>query len=254
MEIRLGFGSIPRSQYIFVSRDADSCWYMLSEEERQIPIPEKALTGVVTGIECNRKIETKFGEAFKTDLSIMADKPYVIRSGRDSWFSRSLLQSLDSLTNEQLQRPLTIAVRPGDKKVVFCEIYDPVTFKQIDSNQNSYREIDLLTLEARVSSKIRGLQSSNQNNSKSAPGTVMMNPSNEQLRTTLFRYTEKYLQALGWTKAQGSQYLYRYYNQRSRNALTDVQLLDFVMKMQEILHTQQKIPVTQPAESQFSTL
>lgn len=238
MEIKLGFGSVPRSQYIFVSRDADSCWYMLSADEKQVPITERALTGVITGIECNRKVETKFGEAYKTDLSIMADKPYVIRSGRDSWFSKSLLLSLDVLTVEQLQQPLTISVRPGDKKVVFCEIYDPATFKLIDISKSGYREIDLAGIETRVNNKIIAAQS-HPNSAASHTDSV-----NAELRKMLLAYTDQCIFELGWTKEQGRQYLQYYYNQRSRYSLTDVELLDFMIKMLEIIRSQAPIPTT----------
>ena len=69
MDIKLGFGPIPRLQYIFVSRENDYCWYALSEDTKQIPIYDKALTGIITGIEVNKRVETSFGETEKTDRS-----------------------------------------------------------------------------------------------------------------------------------------------------------------------------------------
>ena len=131
MAVKLGFGAIPKPQYVFVSRDTEHCWYMLSEDERQIPISDKALTGLITSIEVNKIVETRFGERKKTDLYILADKPYIVRSGSDSYFSKGLLLSLDALTFEQLQNPITIAVIPGDTRAVFCKIYDPLTYSSI---------------------------------------------------------------------------------------------------------------------------
>jgi hypothetical protein len=151
MTIKLGFGAIPKIQYIFVNHEAGSCWYMLSEDNQQIFIPEKALTCLITGIDCNKKVETQFGVAYKTDLSVFADKPYVIRSGRESNFSKSLLRSLDGLSLEQLRSPLSITVSPGDNNVVFCNIYDPQTYKIIWTNP---QDIDLHLLEERVTQKI----------------------------------------------------------------------------------------------------
>lgn len=90
MEVKLGFGAIPKPQYVFVSRENDHCWYMLSEDEKRIPIYERALTGVITKIEINKKVETKFKVVEKNDLYILADKPYIIRSGSESYFSKSL--------------------------------------------------------------------------------------------------------------------------------------------------------------------
>jgi len=48
MKVKLGFGAIPKPQYVFVSRESDYCWYMLSEDDKKIAIYDKALTGVIT--------------------------------------------------------------------------------------------------------------------------------------------------------------------------------------------------------------
>ncbi len=79
MEVKLGFGAVPRPQYIFVKKDNDHCWYMLSDDKRQIPIYDKALTGVITGIEVDKKVENTFGPDEKINLYILADKPYIIQ-------------------------------------------------------------------------------------------------------------------------------------------------------------------------------
>ena len=154
MEVKLGFGSIPKPQYVFVSRESDHCWYMLSEDDKQIAIYEKALTGMITGIEVDKRVETSFGSALKTDLYILADKPYIIRSGSDSYFSKGLLLSLNTLTAEQLSQPLTITVRPGDKKVVFCNIYDPVIYKSIGVSWDGHQQLNWQDLGQKVSQKI----------------------------------------------------------------------------------------------------
>ncbi len=154
MEVKLGFGAIPKPQYVFVSRESDYCWYMLSEDDKQIAIYDKALTGVITAIEVEKRVETSFKQTFKTDLYILADKPYIIRSGSDSYFSKSLLLGLDILSFEQLSQPLTITVRPGDKKVVFCDIYNPVTYKSIGVSWDGHRELNWQALRQKVSQKL----------------------------------------------------------------------------------------------------
>jgi hypothetical protein len=158
MEVKLGFGAIPKPQYVFVSRESNYCWYMLSEDKKQIPIYDKALTGVITGIEVEKKVETSFGLTFKTDLYILADKPYIIRSGKESYFSKGLLLSLDILTCEQLRQPLTITVSPGNNTIVFCTIYDPVTYRSIGVSWDGHKEVNWQALGQKVSQKI------NQNN------------------------------------------------------------------------------------------
>ncbi len=162
MEVKLGFGQTPRPQYVFVSREPDHCWYILAEDRRRIPINEKALTGVITGIEVNKKVKTTFNEVEKNDLYILADKPYIIRSGSESYFSKSLLLSLDILTSEQLRNPLTIAVSPGNSNVVFCNIYDPVSYRSIGVSWDGHRKIDWQTLGQKVSLKINENHNLNQ--------------------------------------------------------------------------------------------
>ncbi|MCP6761391.1 MAG: hypothetical protein NHB32_22245 [Fischerella sp. CENA71] len=209
-----------------MSREADHCWYMLSEEEKHIPIYDKALTGVITKIECNKIVETKFGKTKKTDLHILAEQPYIIRSGRDSYFSKSLLLSLDLLTSEQLHQPLTIAVTPGDKKVVFCTIYNPITYQTIQINWDENSEIDLLSLEEKVSYKINQIQKSQ----------ITTQP---ELRGIIMAQTDTYLKQLGWNSEQGRQYLQQKYGKRSRRELDDRELVDFTMTIFEMLCTQE---------------
>ncbi|QSJ16755.1 hypothetical protein JYQ62_34640 [Nostoc sp. UHCC 0702] len=209
MEVKLGFGAIPKPQYVFVSKESDHCWYMLSDDKKQIPIYDRALTGVITGIEVNKKVETSHGEAEKTDLHILADKPYVIRSGSESYFSKSLLLSLDVLTAEQLCHPLTIAVSPGDKTIIFCTIYNPLTYRSIGVSWDGHKEIDWQALGQKVSRKI--------NNTKTA-----------EPRDVFIAQTDTYLSQLNWSPNQGREYLQQRYGKKSRLQLTDTELLDFI--------------------------
>ncbi len=172
MEVKLGFGQTPKPQYVFVSREPDHCWYMLAEDERRIPIYEKALTGVITGIEVNKMVKTSFGLVEKNDLYILADKPYIVRSGSDSYFSKNLLLSLDTLTSEQLLNPLTISVRPGDSNVVFCNIYDPVTYRSVGVSWDGHKELDWLALGQKVSSKINKIHNFDQDKNQFQPETT----------------------------------------------------------------------------------
>lgn len=246
MDIKLGFGSIPKAQYIYVNREEDACWYSLSEDEKIIPIHEKALTGVITAIECNKSIETKFGIANKTDLSIMADKPYIIRSGRESYFSKSLLLSLDTLSVEQLQNPLTIAVYPGDKTIVFCKMYDPATYKSIDFSWDGHKEIDLQALEQRVADKINQVAAANQvptqiaNASKNNP---LQYASGTLARSQMMEQIDKYLNQLGWTPDEGRKYLQQHYAKTSRRQLTDSELLDFTFRVIEMAGVQSTLSI-----------
>jgi hypothetical protein len=236
MDIKLGFGSIPRAQYIFVGREGDACWYMLSEDEKQIPIFDKALTGIITAIECNKSVETKFGITSKTDLAILADKPYVIRSGRESIFSKSLLLSLDALTIEQLQNPVTITVSPGEKTVVFCSVYDPATYRVVDFSWSGHKEMNLQALEERVIDKISQITVNSGQNS--APTHMSEGVA---LRTQMMLQIDKYITQLGWNPEQGRKYLQKHYGKTSRKQLSDSELLDFTFRVMEMAGVMQNV-------------
>lgn len=227
MEVKLGFGAVPRPQYVFVKKDNDYCWYMLSENDQKIPIYDKALTGVITEIKIDRQVETAFGEVEKIDLSIFADKPYIVRSGKDSYFSKSLLLSLDALTSEQLHNPLTISVRPGDSNVVFCNIYDPVTYRSIGVSWDGHNEIDWQALGQRISLKINRIPNLNQE-----PIQISANTTASEIHAVLIAQTDRYLAQLNWTPEQGREYLQQKYGKRSRLQLTDTQILDFIDYLQ----------------------
>ena len=234
MEVKLGFGAIPKPQYVFVSKESDYCWYMLSDDKKHIPIYDRALTGVITGIEINKKVETSHGEAEKTDLHILADKPYVIRSGSESYFSKSLLLSLDTLTSEQLCHPLTITVSPGDKTIVFCTIYNPVNYRSVDVSWDGHKEIDWQTLGQKVSLKINKIQNSNQE-----PMQISDNTTTSEVNADMIAQTDRYLAQLNWTPEQGREYLQQKYGKRclrratpTRLQLTDTEILDFIDYLQ----------------------
>jgi hypothetical protein len=231
MEVKLGFGQTPKPQYVFVSREPDHCWYMLAEDEKRIPIYERALTGVITGIEVNKKVENTFGEVIRTDLNVLADKPYIIRSGSDTYFCKGLLLSLDILTFEQLRHPLTIAVSPGDKKVVFCNIYDPITYRSVGVSWDGHKELDWQALGQKVSLKINKIHNFNQDKNQSQSETID-NIKAVEFRDVFIAKTDTYLAQLNWTPEQGRDYLQQKYGKRSRLQLTDTEILDFIDYLQ----------------------
>ncbi|PAX51155.1 hypothetical protein, partial [Brunnivagina elsteri] len=186
--------------------------------------------------ECNKSVETSFGITSKTDLAILADKPYVIRSGRESIFSKSLLLSLDALTIEQLQNPVTITVSPGEKTVVFCSVYDPATYRVVDFSWSGHKEINLQALEERVVDKISQITSVNQGQNL-APTQIMgvvKNAEGAALRTHMMAQIDKYITQLGWNTEQGRNYLQQHYQKNSRSQLSDTELLDFTFRVMEM--------------------
>ncbi|MCC5634994.1 hypothetical protein LC593_03830 [Nostoc sp. CHAB 5844] len=223
MEVKLGFGSIPKPQYIFVSKESDHCWYMLSDDARQIPIYERALTGIITEIELKKEVETSQGKSEKTDLHILADKPYIIRSGSESYFSKGLLLSLNALSYEQLLQPLTIAVSPGDKAIVFCTIYHPITYRSVGVSWDGHKEIDWQALGQKVSLKINGAKTANLESIE-----TLANAITSEIRADFIAKTDTYLSQLNWTPKQGREYLQQKYGKKSRHHLSETELLDFI--------------------------
>ncbi|OCQ94233.1 hypothetical protein BCD64_05545 [Nostoc sp. MBR 210] len=227
MDIKLGFGSIPKPQYVFVSKESDHCWYMLSDDGKQIPIYDRALTGVITEIEVNKIIETSQGKSEKIDLHILADKPYIIRSGSESYFSKGLLLSLDALSYEQLLQPLTIAVSPGEKAIVFCTIYHPVTYRSVGVSWDGHKEIDWQALGKQVSLKINGTKTVTSDTRE-----ILDNGITSEIRADFIAKTDAYLSQLNWTSQQGREYLQQKYGKKSRYLLSETELVDFVDYLQ----------------------
>lgn len=225
MQVKLGFGTVPRPQHIFVAKEDDSCWYTLVDDKK-ILIYERALTGRIIGIEVNKKVETSYGEALKTDLHILADKPYIVRSGSDSYFSKGLLLSLDALTVEELSQPLTIAVSPGEKTIVFCSIYNPVTYSCVEMSWDGHRELDWDAISQRVSLKVNSLVRSKP--VEPVGGVESVNTD------TLIAQSDKYLENLNWTLKQGQEYLQENYGKRSRTQLTPNELQSFVYYLKSL--------------------
>lgn len=226
MEIKLGFGAVPKPQYIFVNKEGSHCWYRL-EDDKQVPIEEKALTGIITGIECNKQVETQYGLTYKTDLTIMAPIPHVIRSGRESYFSKSLLLALNALLEEELRKPLTITVEPGDKTVVFCNIYNPETYESVNFSWENHKNIKLDDIERAVSNKINNL------NANAGVSPTKSNP-NHELFNQLLNYSSKYIETLQWQPIQGRKYLQKEYGVTSRRQLDINQLLEFTLFLAEL--------------------
>lgn len=128
--VKLGFGYIPVPQYIFVGGKPDGAegpdyfWYSLDfNTNKPQPITAQALTGYVTGFRMINK-PYKGDDAVKVDISIQADRKYVIRSGIETIFTRGLLLALEIFDNLK-DIPVTICVTPGDEKnVIYASVYN----------------------------------------------------------------------------------------------------------------------------------
>lgn len=121
---KLGLSEPPMPTYIFVgdSGKKDCHWYTMDyKTDEKIPIEQSAIYGRVTNIKMVKKI-WKNKPSIKLDIHLLADKPYVIRSGVDTQFARGFLLAIQTI--DDFEEVLCISVVPGNEQnVVFCKLY-----------------------------------------------------------------------------------------------------------------------------------
>jgi len=151
---QLGFGHSPKPRYIYANRQYPDClWYFWDGAKKEHePILFQALTGIVEKLEIEQK-EYKGKPEFKVNLHIKADRNYVIQSGLETLFAKGLVYTLSKLPVTSFNKPITIAVEPGDtEQVLFCRVYNPVTGLAVYA---PYTEpVDWQNVIARATSKI----------------------------------------------------------------------------------------------------
>jgi hypothetical protein len=127
---RLGFHAPLTRLYVFIKNEGNALWYYLDDGTKHY-IQENALTGTIKRFEV-KESQTSFGSELKADFEIVADRRYVLRSGTDTAFTKGMLMTLASLSDEQLNRPITLELKAGDEKGnVLVSARDPETFEPI---------------------------------------------------------------------------------------------------------------------------
>ncbi len=125
----LGFGHSPKPRYIYANRQYPEClWYFWDgANKKHEPILFQALTGIIEKLEIEQK-EYKGKPDYKVNLHIRAERNYVIQSGLETLFAKGLIYTLSKLQVVSFNKPMTIAVEPGDtEQVLFSRVYNPVT-------------------------------------------------------------------------------------------------------------------------------
>ena len=128
---KLGFCDLPILRYIFIGGtenegEVKSAWYYLGADSKQVGIPEFGLRGILTALKI-KKTEFKGKANFKLDIFVQADKPYAIRSGINTTFSRGIVLALYQYLTDtgDLSEPFTFGVQQGeDAKVVFSSLFN----------------------------------------------------------------------------------------------------------------------------------
>jgi hypothetical protein len=129
----LGFGHPPKPRYVYANRQyPDALWYFwIGADNKHEPIEHHALTGEIVKLDIETK-EFRGKPDPKVNLTVKADRTYIIQAGFDTLFAKGLLYSLASNKMPNFDGLWTIAVEPGEtEQVLFCRIYDPVTGESV---------------------------------------------------------------------------------------------------------------------------
>ncbi|AUB35434.1 hypothetical protein COO91_01314 [Nostoc flagelliforme CCNUN1] len=120
---KLGLHSEAGSCKIYCNRHNGSLWYTLNNSEASA-ITQTALTGYLKELKFE-KCERRGKEVYKLLITIQADRPYILESGHDTHFAKSVLAAIATLTPQQLYSPITLQPQPGttDENVLFCRVW-----------------------------------------------------------------------------------------------------------------------------------
>ena len=136
----LGFRDRPPGspQWVFIGRHGDDCWYTLDKDSQPVPIAHRALTGWVIGLSFE-KVTRRGKDVQKLNVTLKTDAhTYILSTGHDTCFAKSLLTSLAIVTPDQLQQPITLCVAPGeDESIVWCRLYAPEYVKAPQFDQDT---------------------------------------------------------------------------------------------------------------------
>ncbi len=137
-EIKLGLCNPPEPIYLYVNQgelNGESyLWYKYDvHQNNKIPVTHRGLTGYLTELRLTTK-EFKGKDNIKLDIVVSADEVYIIRTGIETNFSKTLL--LAASVVQDFSKPLIIAAVSGEENTVFCQLYDAATKARIRREWN----------------------------------------------------------------------------------------------------------------------
>lgn len=125
----------PGRRTIYAHRNSDSLWHFWDQnEEARIPIEKEAVRGILTDCFCYVKRSAE-GESTKVRVALQcASAEYEIETSLSATSGRGLMSGLLE-AGEDIERPITIGVRPADKEqVLFMDVYTDESGLQINGN------------------------------------------------------------------------------------------------------------------------
>lgn len=145
-QAKMGLGSPPDPIFLHVAESADEQgevvpWHMYDHDsKKQIPVKDRALTGVISGLRMKMGPEFKGKRPIKLQIQVDAgEQSYVVQSGVETTFSRGILLAMDMV--DDLTEPLTIVVANGGEKVVFGRLHRSVSKERIKVMWDKERKI-----------------------------------------------------------------------------------------------------------------
>lgn len=179
-EIKLGLCNPPEPIYLYVrSGEANGesyLWYKFDiDSQSTIPIHQRGLAGYIKELRITQK-EYKGKDNLKLDLVISADEVYIIRTGIETNFAKTLLLTLEKI--QDFSAPYLIAVAEGKENVVFGRIYDSAK-QRIKAEWNA--QADWAGIIAKVQARL-----DNKLSTKPAGEKIPLASSNPQITEDLY--------------------------------------------------------------------
>lgn len=125
-EVKMGLGGAPDPIYLHISESVSEDgevhpWHMW-DGKKQIPVKDRSLTGILSGIRLKLGPEFKGKKPVKLQLKVdTGTQPYVMQAGVETTFARGMLLALDMV--DDLSKPLMFVVANGGEKVVFARLH-----------------------------------------------------------------------------------------------------------------------------------
>lgn len=126
----LGFVDLPVRKYVFIGGSEEGeqnayGWYSLNADGSKMGIPQFGLRGKIVALKMIKK-EFKGKANYKLDIFINADRPYAVRSGINTTFTRGLVLALHQYMTDtgEISEPFTIGIKVGETdKVIFSNLF-----------------------------------------------------------------------------------------------------------------------------------
>lgn len=139
-----------RVETIYVGGSSPTGWYLWDgEAKEERPIHKNAIKCYLKKLSLQDK-EFKGKKQPKIVLTIEADKLYRIKSGIETWFTKTLLIRLIHMDADQLSYPVTIHVKKANESepIIFCSLQDETgqyIKRPPEFDYKDYQNLNILT-------------------------------------------------------------------------------------------------------------